>query len=200
MKARLAALLALALVGGIALAAPAAADTAPVLACGSTITTSCSQTAHFSDVNEWQSPLGTGSGCPAYVVDDYVLMVGSGNGVEHDNINKAGDFWATNTFTGTVTLTFYAPSNVDVTVIDDQGDIAATPTGPADNVITGHITQWFGVSDNKQNGTFGFTFSFDGTDQSGAPISLHGNSHATWTPGSDPFQGQPRHATNTVSC
>jgi hypothetical protein len=199
-KARLAALTALILATGAALATPASADTAPVLECGSTITTSCSQTAHFSDLNEWQTPLGAGTGCPSYVIADYVLMVGSGNGVEHNNINKAGDFWATNTFTGDVTLSFYDPANVDVTVVDDQGDITATPTGPADSVVAGHLTQWFGVSDNKQNGQFGFTFSFNGTDQSGAALAIHGNSHANWTPGSEAFVGPPHHSINTASC
>lgn len=89
---------------------------------------------------------------------------------------------------------------MEVTVIDDQGDITATPTGPADAVVTGHLTQWFGVSDNKQNGEFGFTFSFTGTDQSGSPLTLHGNSHAIWTPGSEPFTGPPHHSLNTASC
>ena len=200
MKARIAALTAFILAAGAVLATPALADTAPVLACGSTITTSCSDTAHFSDMDEWQPPLGAGTGCPSYVIGDYVLFVGSGNGVEHVNINKAGDFWATNTFTGQVTLSFYDPVDVDVTVIDDQGDITATPTGQAENVVTGQLTQWFGVSDNKQNGEFGFTFAFHGTDQFGTLLTIHGNSHANWTPGGEPLAGPPHHSINTASC
>jgi hypothetical protein len=200
MKARLAGLIALALLGTAVLAGPAAADTAPPLACGSTITTSCSETAHFSDLNQWQEPVGPATGCPAYVVDDYVLMVGNGNGIEHANINKAGDFWATNTFTGTVTLTFYNPADVDVTVIDENGDITATPSGPPDAVVTGHLTQWFGVSDNKQSGEFGFTFSFTGVDQSGSTLTLHGDSHTNWTPASEPFSGPPHRSLSTAHC
>src|SRR5438552_14669169 len=92
----------------------------------------------------------SGRRLPSFIVDGYVLMVGSGNGVEHADINKAGDF-------------------------------SATPTGPADNVVTGHLTQWFGVSDNKQNGEFGFTFAFNGVDQSGFRLTLHDDSHANWT-------------------
>lgn len=200
MKARVATLAALALLASGALAQSAAADTAPVLPCGTTITTQCTETEHFSDLDEWDTPLGATDGCPAYLGTDYAHIVGSGNGIEHDNINKAGDFWATNTFTGEVTITLYDPAHVDVTVIDDQGDITATPTGPADNVLTGHITEWFGVSDNKQNGEFGFTVTFTGTDGSGNPISLHGNQHANWTPGSEPFAGPPHHAVNTARC
>jgi hypothetical protein len=200
MKARAAALIALALVVAGVLAAPASADPAPLLSCGSTVTTSCSETAHFSDVDQWQEPVGAATGCPSYVVDDYALMVGTGNGIEHANIDKAGDFWATNTFTGDVTLTFYDPANVIVTVINENGDITATPTGPADNVLTGHLTQWFGVSDNKQNGEFGFTFSFSGTDETGATISLHGSSHTNWTPDGDAFAGPPHHSFGPAHC
>jgi hypothetical protein len=199
-KRRLAVLTALVLLAGAVLAEPASAQTAPVLACGSTITTSCSETAHFSDLNQWQTPVGPATDCPAYVVNDFLLMVGTGNGIEHANINKAGDFWATNTFTGTVTLTFYDPANVDVTVIDQNGDITATPTGPADEDVTGHLTQWFGVSDNKHNGEFGFTFSFSGVDQSGIPLTLHGDSHTNWTPAGEAFSGPPHHSDSTAHC
>jgi hypothetical protein len=199
-RARIAALAALLMAGGAVFAGPASADTAPVLACGSTITTSCSETAHFADLNEWQPPVGPATGCPAYVVNDYVELVGSGNGIEHNNLNKAGDFWSTSAYTGDTTLSFYDPANVTVTVVDDDGDITATPTGPADAVITGHLTQWFGVSDNKQSGEFAVTFSFDGTDQAGVPFSLRGASHANWTPGSDPFAGPPHHSMSTARC
>jgi hypothetical protein len=181
-------------------AAPAQAEIGPVLACGNTITVSCSETAHFDTVDQWLTPLGAGDNCPSYVVNDFAYMVGTGNGIEHDNINKAGDFWATTTFTGQVSITFYPPQNV-VATVDDQGDVtSATVTGPADAVLTGHFTQWFGVSDNKQNGTFGETFSFDATDQAGNPISLHGSQHANWTPGTEPFSGPPHHAKSTASC
>jgi hypothetical protein len=196
--------IALSIGAGLALAAifagPANAETAPDLACGTTITVSCSETAHFDAVDQWMTPLGAGTGCPSYVADDFAYLVGSGNGIEHDNINKAGDFWATTTFTGQVTITFYAPDNV-IASVDDQGDVtSATVTGPPDATLTGHFTQWFGVSDNKQNGTFGLTFSFEGADQAGNPVSLHGDQHANWTPGTAPFAGPPHHAKYAVSC
>jgi hypothetical protein len=182
------------------LAGPASADAAPGLTCGSTISTSCSETAHFSDLNQWQTPVGPATDCPAYIANDFVLMIGTGNGIEHANINKAGDFWATNTFTGTVALTFYNPANVEVTVIDQNGDITATPTGAADAVVTGHLAQWFGVSDNEQNGEFGSTFSFTGVDQSGNTLTLHGESHTNWTPAGEAFSGPPHHSVSTAQC
>lgn len=200
MKRRVAMVSALVLLAGAVLAEPASAQTAPVLTCGSTITTSCSETAHFSDVNQWQTPVGPATDCPGYVPNDFALMVGTGNGVEHANIDKAGDFWATNTFTGAVTLTFYDPANVDVTVIDQNGDVTAMPTGPSDAVVTGHLTQWFGVSDNKQNGVFGFTFSFTGVDQSGNPLALHGGIHTNWTPADEAFSGAPHHSISAAQC
>jgi len=188
------------LLAAVAASAPASATTAPLLACGTTIVSSCSETAHFDEVNQWLTPAGPGAGCPGYLENDYGAMVGTGNGVEHTNLNKAGDFWATTTFTGEVTITFYSPSNVDVT-LDDQGDVvSATITGPADNVLTGHITQWFGVSDNKQSGTFGLTFSVNGVDQDGASVMAHGAQHANWTPDSEPFAGPPSHAKATLHC
>lgn len=200
MKARVAALTVLALLASGALARSAAADTAPVLSCGTTITTQCSETEHFSDLDEWDTPLGATDGCPAYLGTDYAHIVGSGNGIEHDNINKAGDFWATNTFTGSVTITFYDPSKVDV-IYDEQGNIvSATPTGPADDVVTGHMTQWFGVSDNKQSLVFDLTFSFVGADESGNPVTLHGEQHQSWTPGSIPFVDPPSNAHMKISC
>jgi hypothetical protein len=181
-------------------AAPANADTGPVLACGTTITVSCSETARFDAVDQWLTPLGAGDNCPSYIGEDFADLVGTGNGIEHDNIDKAGDFWATTTFTGQVTITFYAPQNVIATV-DEQGDVTSvTVTGPPDAVLTGHFTQWFGISDNNQNGTFALTFSFAGTDQQGNPVNLHGSQQQNWTPGTDPFAGPPHHAKYTVSC
>lgn len=179
---------------------PANADTAPTLACGSTLSGPCTDTAHFDQVDQWLTPLGAGDSCPAYVANDFALMIGTGNGIEHVNINKAGDFWATTTFTGQVRITFYDPSNVVVTV-DNQGDVtSAVVTGPSDNELSGHFAQWFGVSDNNQNGTFGQTFSFVGTDRQGNAVNVHGTMHETWTPGTDTFSGPPHHAKFTVSC
>lgn len=181
-------------------AAPANASTAPVLACGSTVLTQCTDTAHFDQLDQWGTPLGAGDNCPSYVANDYAYMVGSGNGVEHNTINKAGDFWGTMTFTGNVSFTFYDPGNVEV-AMDDQGNvISATITGPPDNVVTARFTQWFGVQDNRQNGNIGQTFSVAGADQDGAPIQIHGNWHVNWTPGTEAFSGPPHHAKYTVSC
>jgi hypothetical protein len=184
----------------ICTATPASAGTPPQLACGTTVTTSCSQTAHFDQMDQWLTPLGAGDNCPSYLVNDYALMVGTGNGIEHVNIDKAGDFWATTTFTGQVSITLYDPNNVTAVVGSDGNVDSATVTGPADAVLTGHFTQWFGISDNKQAATFGQTFSFRGTDQNGNPIAAHGTMHDTWTPGSTPFVDPAHHAKFQVSC
>src|SRR5712692_1704322 len=52
------------------------------------------------------------------------------NGVLHFTVNKAGDFWATGTMTGT---------------------FVAVPLDPSQPTFTGHFTTWFGEADNKQN-------------------------------------------------
>jgi hypothetical protein len=185
----------------VGMSRPASANEAPVLSCGSTVTTSCSETATFTDTDQWLTPPSpTPDSCPPYLATDLGHMVGTGRGVEHVNINKAGDFWATTTFTGDVSISFYDSSNVDV-VYDDQGDVvSATPTGEPDNMATGHMTQWFGVSDNKQSDVFTVTFSFHGVDENGAPVSVQGMTHANWTPGSEPFAGPPHTFVARVGC
>lgn len=180
---------------------PASANTAPVLSCGTTILASCSQTATYTDIDEWETPLTPlPASCPAYLGTDLAHIVGTGRGVEHVNLNKAGDFWATTTFTGEVTISAYAPSDVTA-VLDDQGNIvSATPTAAAEHTITGHLTEWFGVSDNKQNGVFTVTTSVHGVDEQGAAFDLHMVQHATWTPGIEPFAGPPHTVVATGSC
>jgi hypothetical protein len=187
------------LLAAVVAAAPAAADSPPSMACGTTIVTSCSQTVHYSDLDTWFPPPGPGDNCPAYLEDDFGHVVATGNGVEHVTINKAGDFWSTVTFTGDATITLYAPDNVDVT-FDQDGNVAATPIGPPDAVVTGHLTQWFGASDNKQSGEFGQTTTVQGVDQDGNAITIHMTQHANWTPGSEPFDDPPHHAQADFSC
>ncbi|MEP7021741.1 MAG: hypothetical protein ABI808_13915 [Pseudonocardiales bacterium] len=194
------------IVGGSLLAVagmttPAIAGPAPVLSCGTVISTSCSQTATYTDTDQWLTPVSPApASCPAYIGNDLGHLVGTGHGVEHVNLNKAGDFWATSTFTGDVSISFYNPSAVNATY-DEQGNIvSAAPTGQPDDVVTGHMTQWFGVSDNNQSGVFTITFSLRGVDQNGTPVSLHGVTHANWTPGTEPFAGPPHTFVSRVSC
>jgi hypothetical protein len=189
-----------ALLAAAVTATPASAATAPVLSCGTTVLTSCSQTATYTDTDQWETPLvPLPASCPAYLGSDLVHIVGNGRGVEHANLNKAGDFWATTTFTGEVTISAYAPGDV-AAVFDDQGIVSATPTGPAEHIISGHLTEWFGVSDNKQNGVFSITTSVNGVDENGAPFVLHMVQHTTWTPGTEPFAGPPHTVVATGSC
>ena len=157
------------------------------------------ETTHFSEPYPWNPPIGmSGAGCPAYLAGDYALFEGTGNGVTHDSIDRAGGFHAATTFTGAVTITLYDPANVDVT--SDGDDIEATPTGPADAVWTGFLTQSFEQSGTANGATFSLTASFDGTDQGGQPISLHITQHETWTPGSIPFSDSPRTSHSSVRC
>ncbi len=81
------------------------------------------------------------------------------NGVLHSTVNKAGDFWATGTMTGTV---------------------AVVPLDPSNPSFTGHFTTWFGEADNKQNGVDHSTFTVhltgsDGSD--GSAIKFHDTAH-----------------------
>ena len=78
------------------------------------------------------------------------------NGVLHFTVNKAGDFWATGTMTGTVT---------------------AVPLDPSNPSFTGRFTTWFGESDNKQNFVDHSTFTLHLTGSDGSTIKAHETVH-----------------------
>ena len=80
------------------------------------------------------------------------------NGVLHFTVNKAGDFWATGTMTGTATVVSLDPSNPS---------------------FTGHFTMWFGESDNKQNGVDHSTFTVHLTGSDGSSIKAHETAHVS---------------------
>ncbi|WP_344257041.1 hypothetical protein [Terrabacter carboxydivorans] len=183
---------------------PASADNPPPLACGTpAMPGPCAQTAHFTNQQGFETPLGTptnASTCPDWLVNDLPFLDMTGNGVEHVNANKAQDFWATNTFTGTGTLTLYPPSSVNL-VFDSQGNIvSATITGPADTILTGHITDWFGVSANQSSAVIHGTVNVTGTLTDGTQLSVHYTTHASWTPGQIPFVDAPHLSFNKVTC
>jgi hypothetical protein len=78
------------------------------------------------------------------------------NGVFHYTVNKAGDFWATGTMTGTVT---------------------AVPLEASNPSFTGHFTTWFGEADNKKNGVDHSTFTVHLTGSDGSTIKFHDTAH-----------------------
>jgi hypothetical protein len=174
---------------------PAGAATAPDLACGNTQPGPCQETAHFSDINDMNTPAPPGGGCPAYLSTDFFTFVGTGQGVEHINLNKAQDGWFTNTFTGTVTITAYLHGTVD------SDDNVTSVSDPDPNVLpfTGKITQWFGGSFNNQNSVFHGTINISVTDANGESLRVHFATHQSWTPGSDP-NGPPHTAFDKISC
>ena len=78
------------------------------------------------------------------------------NGVLHFTVNKAGDFWATGTMTGTVT---------------------AVPLDASNPSFTGRFTTWFGESDNNQNFVDHSTFRLRLTGSDGSTITAHETVH-----------------------
>ena len=78
------------------------------------------------------------------------------NGVLHYIVNKAGDFWATGTMTGTVT---------------------AVPLDASNPSFTGRFTTWFGESDNNQNFVDHSTFTLRLTGSDGSTIKAHETVH-----------------------
>ena len=78
------------------------------------------------------------------------------NGVLHFTVNKAGDFWATGTQTGSFVL---------------------VPDDPTQPTYTGHFTAWFGGSDNQQNEVEHSTFTIHGTGSDGSTLQFHDTMH-----------------------
>jgi hypothetical protein len=194
-KRTMIAVAALVLVLPLVMTDPAGANTAPDLACGDTVPAPCSETAHFTEIDDTGTPLPPTPGCPANLAVDYVTIVGTGTGVEHLTLNKAQNGWFTTTFTGTATITSYPPSSVTV-----DSDDNVTIIGPPDAnvpVVTGKLTLWFGGSFNKQSAVSHSTFHFAGALPGGGTFRIQVISHASWTPGS----GEPPHtAFDKVRC
>lgn len=173
--------------------------TALGLAATASATPGQTQTSHFNTiVDQLGTPTGpttNASDCPAPVLSDYTEINATGNGVANENENKNGD-WSTSTFTGTATIDFYPASEV---MLDSNGNPIMV-MGPPEMTVTGHLTQWFGGSDNKQNVVFHGTVNFHGTVVgTGAPISFHNVVHGAWLPGVDP-NGPPSYFFNVANC
>ena len=165
---------------GVFMVAAQGAGAAPVPAsdfnCGITVFTPCNQTAHFSDMFQVGTPFASATSCPAFVTNDFVLIVGTGNGIEHSIINNAGDGWFTSTWTGTVTLTAFI-GDPTVSGVPD-------PNVPP---LTGQLTEWFGGSFNKSNVVFHSTLHLNVASADGQTVlRVLDVSHANSTPG-NPF-------------
>ena len=157
-----------------------------------------SQTFHFNSlVDQLGSPPGQttngSSDCPSAVLNDFVDINATGNGVTHQTVNGNGA-WFTSTFTGEATITFWSQGTVD-----QNGNVTSVG-GTEDLEVTGHLTNWDGFSGNRQNAVAHGTIDFHGTVVgTGAPISFHNNNHFAWLPGADQ-NGPPSFAINDVHC
>jgi hypothetical protein len=157
------------------------------------------QTVHFNSlVNQLGNPTGPTtnvSDCPAPILNDFTGINATGNGVMSETVNKNGD-WSTSTFTGAATVDFYPAADA---MFDSNGNLIML-MGTPDMTVTGHLTEWFGGSDNKQNVVFHGTVDFHGTVVgTGAPIKFHNAVHGAWLPGVDP-NGPPSFYSNVASC
>ncbi|MDQ4491562.1 hypothetical protein RBS60_15275 [Sinomonas sp. ASV486] len=174
------------------------ADSPPTITCGVTQQGPCSQTVHFSSQQGATTPVGTptnSSTCPDWFINDIGFLDFSGNGVAHVNVDKAQDFWTTSTFTGTGTLTLYSPQNV---IFWPDGSI--TPKGSPDQILTGHLTDWFGISANVSSAVVTGTVDITGTLASGSSLGVHYASHMNWNRGAIPFVDPAVVSFNKVSC
>lgn len=112
------------------------------------------------------APIDVGpAGC---VAGDLVIM---GNGVMHQTINNAGDFWVTGTVEG-----------------------AVSATDPSSG-FTGHAAAWFGVEQNNKNSVSHFIANAVGTLGDGTPLTIHQEGQFTVN-----AQGMPVVTRVTVTC
>ena len=125
------------LMGAGAIALTVTVGATPAMAAPAT-----SQTTHFSTISGWNTSIAplTNSGCPAWAVNDNVYIDMVGNGVEHFNVNGAGDSWYTTTFAGNGTIGFYAGT----AHYDSSGNITSVD-GPAEQLRTIDAEQLAGI-------------------------------------------------------
>jgi hypothetical protein len=157
-----------------------------------------SQTIHYNTIVDQfgtpTAPTTNLSNCPAPVLNDFTDIDASGNGVSHQTVNGAGDFWATSTFTGSATVSFWSEGTVD-----QDGNVTSVG-GTEDMQVTGRLTEWFGFSGNRNNAVEHGTVNFQGTVVgSGTPISFHNVVHFAYLPGADE-NGPPSFAFNVATC
>jgi hypothetical protein len=152
---------------GVAAAAPVSPDN---FTCGVTVFAPCNQTAHFSQTSQVGTPMPTASSCPAFVQNEYALIVATGNGVEHSIINNNLDGWFTSTFTGQATVTVFHDAGLT------QPDAAVPP-------YSGRLTEWFGGSFNNKNLVNHDTFHLSLTAPDGSALTVlavdHYNTNAS---------------------
>lgn len=114
---------------------------------------------------------GLPDGCWLPTTD--AIMSTFGNAILHSTVNKADDFWFTSTYTGDAAvypIVFASPGVPEV----DQNDNDVLDTSGAP-LATGHLTTWFGISDNNQNGVQHATLTFKGTEADGTAVGITGH-------------------------
>jgi hypothetical protein len=147
------------------------------LACGKTQPGPCRETAHFTDINDSNTPAPPGGGCPAYLSTDFFTFVGTGHGVEHVTVNQAQNGRFTSTFTGSVTITAYLNGTVD-----NDGNVTSV-SDPDPNVLpfSGKITQSFGASFTKKVFVLHAAINLSVSNANGDHIRVHFTSHQSST-------------------
>jgi hypothetical protein len=173
------------LFGGLALPASAASGSGPppIPTCNPG-GGPCQETDHFSQLQFIGAPLNCPASAPSYF-SGFVFIDGTGNGIQHINVNAAQDFWITTTFTGTVTI-----HPILVTVIPNPPPqpptIIVLGPDPSRAVLTGRLQMWFGISANNKNQVLSDTGNLQATAPDGTMYSAHFNDHLNSIP-SNPF-------------
>lgn len=130
----------------------------------------CAETDHFGKSFDVAVPDPTQPCSPPVPL----AILGTGNGIQHSNVNNADDWWITSTFEGSF-------SAYQLLGFGAQGPVL----GPL--FATGHEEEWFGDSLNANNFVDHAIMNLNATLVSGQTMSIHGVFHNSST-GGNPFQ------------
>jgi hypothetical protein len=158
--------LAAAIFASLVLASPASASgqSSPTCLPGPN---ACSQTIHFTSNPPFAVPFPCSSLAGLDVISEF-----NGNGVFHINVNGAGDFWVTGTYTGAISV-----QPALSVVLDKYRNVVSFVPDPSRPSATGRVTDWFGFQQNHSNAVGSNTVNAQVTTSAGQSVAFHLNGH-----------------------
>jgi len=127
----------------------------------------CSQTIHFTSNPLFAVPFPCSSLAGLDVISEF-----NGNGVIHFNVNGAGDFWVTGTYTGAISI-----QPALSVVLDSNGNVVSFVPDPSRPSASGRVTDWFGFEQNHSNVVGSNTVNAQVTTTGGQSVTFHLNGH-----------------------
>jgi hypothetical protein len=131
----------------------------------------CSQTVHFTSNPPFAVPFPCSSLAGLAVISEF-----NGNGIFHINVNGAGDFWVTGTYTGAISV---QPA---LSVVTDSNNIVLSFVPDTSRPsASGRVTDWFAFQQNHSNAVGTNTVNAQVTTTDGQSIAFHLNGHVQFS-------------------